>query len=115
MRERVVDRSSVDQRSPSTDHMAAWEVTTGSTCVVAVAAEDGALAAFWLSTICTAREATMKAPTKPAATVRGLRWTWLVVVLKVIERMSEDIHYGYNVYSLLPKALKRCRFDPLAS
>ena len=114
MRERVVDRSSVDQRSPSTDHMAAWEVTTGSTCVVVVADVDGALAAFWLSTICTAREATMKAPTKPAATVRGLRWTWLVV-LKVIEGMSEDIHYGYKVYSLLPKALKRCRFDPLAS
>jgi len=113
MRERVVDRSSVDQRSPSTDHMAAWEVTTGSTCVVVVAEVDGALAAFWLSTICTAREATMKAPTKPAATVRGLRWTWLVV-LKVIERMSEDIHYGYKVYSLLLKALKCCRFDVLA-
>ena len=78
MRERVVDRSSVDQRSPSTDHMAAWEVTTGSTCVVAVAAEDGALADFWLSTICTAREAT-KCANEAAATVRGCvgpGWWW---------------------------------------
>ncbi len=70
---------SVDQRSPSTDHIAAWDVTTGSTWVVDVDVTAGVTAARWLRTICTAREATMKAPMKPVATVIGLRLELVVV------------------------------------
>ena len=69
---------SVDQRSPSTDHIAAWEVITGSTWVEDVDVSTGATAACWLRTICTAREATMNAPMKPAATVIELRLALVV-------------------------------------
>ena len=46
---------------------------TGSTWVEDSDDTTGATAARWLRTICTAREATMNAPMKPAATVIGLR------------------------------------------
>ena len=69
---------SVDQRSPSTDHIAAWEVIRGSTWVEDVDVSTGATAARWLRTICTAREATMNALMKPAATVIELRLALVV-------------------------------------
>ena len=46
---------------------------TGSTWVEDSDDITGGTAARWLRTICTAREATMNAPMKPAATVIGLR------------------------------------------
>ncbi len=42
---------SVDQRSASTDHIAAWEVITGSTWVEVPDVATGATAARWLRTI----------------------------------------------------------------